>query len=149
MPRPSAPAQFEQNAEGYFVCPECGNAYARERATRRHMTTKHGWDPAKMTTDKKAQIARRTEPQEPPDEDTVSFQVRSELRELALPLQEKLATIEKRLVSLNREAQDLRDARNQIERTLKGLMGPQQVTRGVTLSETMHRKKFLAVQDYL
>src|SRR3954471_24652025 len=103
MPRPSAPAQFEQNAEGYFVCPECGNAYSRERATRRHMTAKHGWDPAKQSAEKRARTeARREEIRQPltldaPDEDTVSFQVRSELRELALPLQEKLATIEKRL----------------------------------------------------
>jgi carbamoylphosphate synthase large subunit len=157
MPSPSAPARFKQNTEGQFVCPECGNTYSRERAVRRHMTAKHGWEPAKKTVAKKAQIARREEVRQPltsedaPAKDTVSFQVRSELRELALPLQEKLATLDRRLVALNREAQDIRDARNQIERTLRGLIGTQQQasTRGVNLSETLYRKKFVAVQDYL
>jgi uncharacterized C2H2 Zn-finger protein len=148
MPRASTAARFEQNSEGQFICPECENTYSRERAVRRHMTEKHGWPKAKTTLAKKT-AQEPAEPLEAPDEDTVSFQVRGELRELALPLQEKLEVLDRRLVALNREAQDLRDARNQIERTLRSLLGPQQAAKGVNMSETVYRKKFKAVQDYL
>lgn len=170
----SAPAaaeavEFQQNAKGDFVCPDCGNTYSRRRAVRRHMSAKHGWPPSAVTTmhkeraeraagrgttqGKKEPAARKEAPPlelEEVDEDTVSFQIRAELRELALPLQEKLATIEKRLVVLNREAQDLREARNQIERTLKGLIGTQQPAGNAHVGgDAVYRKKFLAVQDYL
>lgn len=62
-------------------------------------------------------------------EDSVSFRVRANLRELAAPLREEHATIERRLVVLGREQADLREAKRQIERTLQNLEGPQAPAR--------------------
>lgn len=150
MTSTTAAARFQQDAKGQFKCPECENTYSRERAVRRHMTEKHGWAPAKGNEPRTARKLQEQDPPEAPDEDTVSFQVRSELRELALPLQEKLELLGRRLVALNREAQDLRDARNQIERTLRSLLGPQQQAGSMHASgSAVYRKKQLAVQDYL
>jgi uncharacterized C2H2 Zn-finger protein len=155
MATQTAPAQYEQTADGQFKCPECENTYSRERAVRRHLTEKHGWPVSEKTARKRqepAELAKGlTKADELPTEDTVSFQVRAELRELALPLREKMQTIERRLVEMTREMQDLREAKNQIERTLRGLEGtPAKVQSNAGQGhEANYRKKVMAVERYV
>ena len=143
---PAVPAHFEQNSDRQFMCPECENTYSRERAVRRHLTEKHGWPASNKTSRSPSRIELPAD-----DEESVSFKVRAELRELALPLQEKLKTIDRRLVEVSREAADLREAKKQIETTLRSLLGPQApVVHGAALNGKMSfAKKAAAFEQFL
>jgi TolA-binding protein len=132
-----------------FVCEQCGASYTTESGLKRHLSSKHG-----APLSESAQRHRRKKEQRVQaamtDEDSVSFQVRAQLRELASPLREQLREIERRLASLNREAQDLREARQQIERMLRNLEGPQAPAKGAgDLSGANHAAKQQAVERYI
>jgi uncharacterized Zn finger protein (UPF0148 family) len=151
----TAEAAYAKNKKGEFVCPECDRTYGLERALKRHLSEKHG---APLSASAQRRRRQKSEEIAQPeleivvvDEDSVSFQVRSQLRELALPLRDELSKIERRLVTLVRETSDLREAKAQIERMLRNLEGQQaQVQSGAGKGqEAMYRKKVLAVQEYL
>jgi hypothetical protein len=153
----TAEAAYAQNEKGEFLCPDCNKPYGTTRALKRHLTEKHGGTPSK-SAQRRRELKQQMEAaggspgqNEPPDIDTVSFQVRSELRELALPLRDKVATIDRRLVELDREVRDLREAKNQIERTLRGLEGsPAGASAGTTAAANIgYAKKLEAVKRHL
>src|SRR5215831_15959399 len=103
-----------------FRCPEkdCDKSFNTEQGLKRHQSEKHGAEPHPATLQKQRRRARQEETLAlitDSDEDSVGMQVRSRLLELASPLEEQLGQINRRLVEINREAIDLRDAKNQIE----------------------------------
>jgi len=136
---------FEQNTEGEYLCPDCGAAYATSQGTRRHMTEKHGWPRSPKTSRKPKEELVMVE-----DEDSVSFQVRSNLREMASPLKEQMASIDRRLVEIGREQIDLREARRQIEKTLQYLEGTPAPAKGAPdFSRADFQAKFAATEKFL
>lgn len=88
---------------------------------------------------------------EVPAEDSVTTQVRSRLRELTLPLREQLAEIDRRLIGLNRERDDLLLAKREITKTIDHLEPTQAKANGGTagLAVASYTKKRNAVDEYV
>ena len=82
--------------------------------------------------------------------DTVSMQVRSKLRELVLPLREQEAEIDKRLVSINRERDDLMAAKKEIRKTIEHLEPSQAKANGAGVNaDISYAKKKNIVEQYV
>lgn len=137
----------EPDADGYWSCPVEGcekGPFKGKGGIAMHLSNTHG-----AIGQKKMEKARGLP--EPTDPDSVTAQVRTQLRELTAPLREQSAEIDQRLVAIAREQRDLREAKRQIESVLSKLeASPAQKMRPVSNgSEARGEDRRKAVEEFV
>lgn len=100
-----------------LVCPKCGRRFEKMQGLAQHLKLAHD---LKTAAEREAVMSgsNGSRPDPEPDPDSPTAIVRATLRGIAEPLREQRASVEARLVVLDREARELRSVRTELNAVL-------------------------------